>query len=300
MKLSYCIIAGYVFLIHSSTLLAQPPEWKQIKYDRDGWVVTTGFCSGESVTSQEAQREAKRDARRQAVALVCGIDVRSITRIDGGLFKARLSEFEIWGLSAKDTTLNMAAETSPASHGFVTTNYYVLMACSVATLNPAEQWNMDLRVMLEPETIVSGGNASLTIRPNKDCYITVFSQWADGRVGVLFPNERIKSVQLKAGEVFKVPNPDDPILKGMVLTYRTLPSEPENIEYIQVVATKNEVPFYGGLGTSALKRHELAPNIWINFIDDPDMALQEFYHWLLAIPNEERRTEQIMYRVVAK
>jgi len=177
------------------------------------------------------------------------------------------------------------------------TKYWVEIACSVVVY---ERKISDLKVWidLDKTTYRSGEIGRLEIKANKDCYITVFSIWANEAIGVFLPNELIPVVQLKASEIFRIPDPEDPVLQYLKPAFYTLPGARENTEYFKVVATETLQPFLGGLGPGALKPVELAPGVEVDVIEDPQEALKEVYSWFLSIPPDEVAVEQVGYVVV--
>ena len=282
-------------ILFSISAISQPPDWAAKTPDAPGWITVRGSCPGVQVTGIDAQRRAKENARRRAVEQKCGVYIAAGTLVDAGILKGDFSETFTMGWVAKDSVKNRGiSSTNIKGYAGLVTEYWVELACSVATRESSFNSTISLRASLDKKTYRSGEAGTLEIICNEDCYLTIFNLWADGTLGILCPNEFIPVMQVKAGEAIKFP---DPAVHGFNLAFATLPGDPENTEYMKIVASKNNHPFFGGVGTAAL---QLIEGFGIYAITDRDAALEEFMLWFTSIPPEEYAVAQVVYRVVVE
>lgn len=272
-----------------------------LDFQRPGWIVVRGSCTASNITPEEAQRRAIEQARRTAIEQVAGAGIRAMSLVDAGVLRGDITESVTRGVVAKDTLLDVGVDTYRKEGArLLTTEYYVSLACSVVTVETDNKSTLQVKVELDKQTYISGESGVLTVKATEDCYLHVFNLWADGSLGLLFPNSYIKSVRLKAGETFRVPDVNDPILSNLELSFATMPGEPENTEYIKVIATKTNRPFLFGVEEEVLEEIQLSPDADIYTIPNPETAREEFFRWFLSLPPEETAVGQVEYMVVEK
>lgn len=278
--------------------IAQTSDWITQGNNITGWIVVRGSCTDAQLSGVNAQRRAIENARRKAVEEVCGVHVAAISLVDAGLLKGDITETFTFGWVAKDSLIDRgSASKTIGGYDWLVTEYWVVLACSVATRNSSYNSSLSIRAELDKKTYRAGERAELEIMANEDCYLTIFAIWADGTLGVLCPNEFVPEMRVKAGEIVKFPDPD---LHKFELAFCTLPGDEENTEYIKIVATKKSYPFFGGVGTAALQIIEFDSGGSIKAISDRNAALEEFMLWFLSIPPEDVAVKQVVYVVVEK
>jgi len=266
------------------------------KFSRPGWIIIRETCPLTHLSPEEAQRRAMESARRSAVEKVTGVDIQALSFTEDYRLTGDMTQSITRGIVTKDTLLDIGIEYYRKGDNLIC-ELWVEMACSVAVL-PEQKSTLQLRASLDKTTYRSGETLNLQVRANEDCYLTILGIWADGAMAVLFPNEYMKSVFLKAGETFKLPDPQDKILTNMKLAVSVLPGERETNEYIKIVAVKKDHPFLGGLGEAELTRMEISPGVYAYIIQEREEAQREFFRWYFSIPPEDVVIEQLMYRVV--
>ena len=293
----HCILFLSIILF-SSPAMPQSPDWTAKTPDSPGWITVRGSCPDVQVTGVDAQRRAVENARRKAVEQKCGVYIAASSLVDAGILKGDFKETFTFGWVAKDSIKDRGVNsTTIGGYDYLVTEYWVELACSVATRESAFNSSISLCASLDKSTYRSGETGTLEILCNEDCYLTIFNVWADGTLGILCPNEFLTEMPVKAGQTVKVP---DPAVHGFNLAFSTLPGDPENTEYLKIVASKNNHPFFGGVGTAALQKIDMAPGVSIYAITDRKAALEEFMLWFTSIPPEEYAVEQVMYRVVGE
>lgn len=286
-----------MFIFFSLGLLfTLPLTANAAEFSRPGWVVVKECCPAAHISVAEAQMRAMEAARRTAVERVTGVDIRAMSLTEDFRLLGDYIESAARGVVARDTLLNLWSESVRRGEALVV-EVWVEMACSVA-VTPVKVSTLNLRVALDKTVYADGETMRLQVRPSEDCYLYIFGLWGDGSLAALFPNELLKTVRVKGGETFSVPDDKDNLLSQMKLQAALLPGGGETVEYIKVVATRKERPFIGGIGEDALQEAEIAPGVKASLIRNREAAQREFFRWFLSLPPEETAVEQALYRVI--
>jgi len=302
------VITGSVLVfLYLSLAPAQVAPVGQAPY-KSGWTPPyLGVCSDMQVTQIDAQRIAERLAKELAVSEYCGVTLSSFNLLDREVLKGSVTIASQKGRIADFVILNRGSESrslAQLGYPYEQVNYWVQLACSVVCPEKPQNMNVDLRVSLDNYTYRSGEAGVLTVEAYSDCYITVFNLWADGRLDILFPNSYMPSVHLEKGDIFRVPDPSDPGLKGLTLRFTTLPGDPRNEEEIWVVATKTNEPFLTGVGSPIWQHHvekaNLLPGVEFNVIKNQKIALELLAAWHAKFAPSDIGVYPCAYEVTAR
>ena len=127
-----------------------------------------------------------------------------------------------------------------------------------------------------------GEDLSITAKPAKDAYITIFSITQNDRVSVLFPNYYMKNQFVKAHEIRKIPNSKEEKILNFTLQ-KPLSGELPYAELLMCIATKQPVSF------DRLKSDTEYSTSWL-----------EINRWLMNISADMRTEQYVQYQVVDK
>lgn len=207
------------------------------------WVTVEGNSSMENITKEDARRFAIEDAERNAVEQVAGVTVSADTLVSNFTLSAdvisaipygKVIEREI--ITEDIIVIKDETKTRPSSI------YHVKLKAKVAK----EKGNIDpyfkLEASLNRTVFKDGEEMQIKVKPQRDCYITIFNILEDDSVLTLIPNRYIKDTLVKANEYLVFP---DEGIKKMGINLKVHGVEGKNItkEKIYILCFKQPVDF---------------------------------------------------------
>ena len=254
------------------------------------WVDVTGEWPVTNISPEEAFAKAKQLARREAIRQVLGEHIRSEILVKdyrmGGEFIHSFSYGHILQEQLQRVDIRVIARRPDQLPDLTCV---VNMRCLVKEEKEQPDPGFRLRLSLNQTTFRAGEELIIRIQSTQDCYITVFNITASDEVIVLFPNLAVSDNFLPAHQEIVIPS-DEQRQRRFNFTVHPLPGHQQDTEYIQVIATRQPMPFWETLSGS---------NGFKTFRNDTS-SLMELAQWLAMIPVSQRTDAIASYVVVAQ
>ena len=200
------------------------------------WVTVEGIALMEDTSKEEARNRAMEDAMHKAVEQVVGINISVETllvnlRLSGSIVGVipygRVVDKEI--IEEGVEPILKKGQTVPSLQ------YRVRMKVIVAAETTGADPYFRVNASLNRPSFNDGDEMLITIKPTKDCYVSVFIILEDEKVIRLIPNRLKKDNFLKADQTFSFPDNDDKT-KGIKLRVH-MPEEKDAVtETIYILA----------------------------------------------------------------
>ncbi len=273
----------------SAAALAEGPE-----ADPPPWTAGVGRVTLASQTVQEAYDQARNLALKDAIekatdSFLIRASDDYVRQEAGDSHFERFSKAirrEISGRIVEIRNTDYASEEPAPDLLQVVCRLEARVAVEKQERNSAFAVRVDLRGN-EAGIYRMGEEMFLEIRASLDCWVTGFNVYADGTVAVLLPNARMPDNRVKAGEVFVLPDHEDPAQRLVHFRLGVPEDQPRTDEYIAVVATLREHSFLSNTTT------DYGPG----YIPTYEAAIGELNRWILEIPAAERAEAEVYYSI---
>ena len=200
------------------------------------WVTVEGIALMEDTSKEEARNRAIEDAMHKAVEQVVGgnisietllVNLRLSGSIDGVIPYCRVVDKEIIEESVEPILKKGQAVSS--------LRYRVRMKAWVAEETTDADPYFRLDASLNRFSFNDGDEMLITIKPTKDCYVSVFIILEDEKVLRLIPSQLKEDNFLKANQTFSFPDEDDKT-SGIKLRVHTPEEKDAVTETIYILA----------------------------------------------------------------
>jgi len=273
-----------LFILIILLVLSPWPATAGRKNQNGKWVQEMGYYPTDVVGNKQARIRAIMDARRKAIEEGCGVEILSSSLVEMGvltndichaIYSAHVEAKKV----LKDTVI--AIKNPDGSHSgryVVDAKFYVV--CDEGKEDPG--FNID--VALNKHTFEEGEDLKITVKPTRDCYISVFSVYENGEIHLIFPNAIEKDNRVESGEKRTIPGND-----YYGFTLEPLKDQLQSNEAVIVVGTKKDIPYFTGMDRWKI---ENTPG--------PKLKGRDFVRWLLGIERDQRVIAVDGYTVSAK
>lgn len=178
--------------------------------DDSRWITVEGQAAIENITKEEARRLAIANARRKAVEDVVGVTVSADTlvinwQVSSDIIRAipygKVVEQEMLEEDVKSLREKEKAEPSLI--------YWVKLKAKVVKEKGEPDPYFKIDATLNRAVFKDNDDMQITIKPAKDCYLSIFNMLENEKVITLFPNNFKNANKIKAGEAFTFPDEQD-------------------------------------------------------------------------------------------
>ncbi len=200
------------------------------------WVTVEGIALMEDTSKEEARNHAIKDAMHKAVeqVVVSNISIETLLvnlrlsgSIDGVIPYGRVVDKEIIEEGVEPILKKGQAVPS--------LKYRVMMKAGVAEETTGADPHFRLNASLNRSSFNDGDEMLISIKPTKDCYVSVFIILEDEKVLRLIPSQLKEDNFLKANQTFSFPDEDDKT-SGIKLRVHTPEEKDAVTETIYILA----------------------------------------------------------------
>jgi len=178
----------------------------------------------------------------------------------------------------RDQTIN--GERSPGFAALLRQSYN--LKALAALENPKPGFAVNVKLDKGDLAMVPFGDAvSISIEPERDCYVHVLNIGTSGKITLLFPSEFEGDNFVKAGQKYTIPSTDE---------YEIRVGPPAGEERVKVIATTQKIPL------DQLNPENMASPIKTYDTGAADL-LQRFMKDLSLMPRNKWATETVMFTV---
>lgn len=268
------------FALMSSPLIARDVEW----------ITVEGAASMDHISKEEARKLAIEDAMRKAVQKAVGANISAQMlivnlRLSGSIIGAIPYGKVIDQKILEEGVINQKNKGSDT----ISMIYKVRMKASVSEETTGSDPHFKIDASLNKTSFKDGDEMLIRIKPNEDCYISIFTIFDDEKVLRLIPNNFKKDNHLKANEVFLLPDDEDR-KKGITIKVHA-PKQKDNVsESIYVLALKQ--PF--NLGNMDIQEGIFG------LYDGQTAFMNDLIEEIVNIPLKERAEKLIPYQISKK
>lgn len=251
------------------------------------WVTVEGIALMEDTSKEEARNRAMEDAMHKAVEQVVGINISVETllvnlRLSGSIVGVipygRVVDKEI--IEEGVEPILKKGQTVPSLQ------YRVRMKAIVAAETTGADPYFRVNASLNRPSFNDGDEMLITIKPTKDCYVSVFIILEDEKVIRLIPNRLKKDNFLKADQTFSFPDNDDKT-KGIKLRVH-MPEEKDAVtETIYILALEQP------LKSNAAGFQESIYGIY----NGETAFIKDLIKEIIAIPPGKRAEKLMQYQI---
>ncbi|MEA1985897.1 MAG: DUF4384 domain-containing protein [Candidatus Marinimicrobia bacterium] len=250
----------------------------------DNWYKVTAQTQIVNITPKEAEQKAINEARIKAIEYASGVEVNSSTlSIQSKSSFNSLEDYfsQINSLISRGFILEqeILSNITKTDNNILTQEITLKVKVGKQLGKKDPYFNLDAK--LNKEHFTEGEKLQVTIKPSKDCYLTLLSVYSNETVGLLLPNQ-LKDNFAKENEVYQFPDTKDNFSIGVSL----LPNKSKDSELIMVIASKQKINF------SSFDK--------ISSYNTLESSLRTIMQQLVKIPREEIETAFLQYHIYKK
>ena len=181
------------------------------------WVIVEGRATMGDTSKEEARNRAIEDAMHKAVEQVVGINISLETILVNLRLSGSIVGVIPYGRVVDKVVIEEGVEPIlQKGEAVPSLKYRVRMKAGVAEETTGADPYFRLDASLNRSSFKDGDEMLITIKPTKDCYVSVFIILEDEKVLRLIPSRLKEDNFLKANQTFSFPDDDDKI-KGIKL-----------------------------------------------------------------------------------
>lgn len=207
------------------------------------WVTVEGIAPMGDTSKEEARNRALEDAMHKAVEQVVGSNISVETLLVNLRLSGSIVGVIPYGRVVDKVIIEEGMEPIlKKGQAVPSLRYRVRMKAGVAEETTGADPHFRLDASLNRSSFNDGDEMLITIKPTKDCYVSVFIILEDEKVIRLIPNRLKEDNFLKANQIFSFPDEDDET-SGIKLRVHTPEKKDAVTETIYILALEQPLKF---------------------------------------------------------